>query len=122
MADDNDKQAEALIAALAPKIAEAILPQITAQVETQIKGIKDKNAELLDKLTKSKHDDLMAKTQRLVDAAGRQDRLNNDGIFIARKAGDNIKIKRSDARNVASYREAKALAEKEGVKLEIVAD
>ena len=122
MADDNDKQAEALIAALAPKIAEAILPQITAQVETQIKGIKDKNAELLDKLTKSKHDDLMATTQRLVDAAGRQDRLNNDGIFIARKAGDNIKIKRSDARNVASYREAKALAEKEGVKLEIVAD
>ena len=122
MADDNDKQAEALIAALAPKIAEAILPQITAQVETQIKGIKDKNAELLDKLTKSKHDDLMATTQRLVDAAGRQDRLNDDGIFIARKAGDNIKIKRSDARDVASYREAKALAEKEGVKLEIVAD
>ena len=122
MADDNDKQAEALIAALAPKIAEAILPQITEGVEAQIKGLKDKNAELLDKLTKSKHDDLMAKTQRLVDAAGRQARLNDDGIFIARKAGDNIKIKRSDARDVASYREAKALAEKEGVKLEIVAD
>ena len=36
MADDNDKQAAALIAALAPKIAEAIIPQLTEQVETQV--------------------------------------------------------------------------------------
>ena len=40
MADENDKQAEALIAALAPKIAEALLPQITESVETQMKGFK----------------------------------------------------------------------------------
>jgi hypothetical protein len=39
MADDNDTQAQALIAALAPKIAAAIIPQLAEQVETQIKGI-----------------------------------------------------------------------------------
>ena len=56
MADDNDKQAAALIAALAPKIAEAIIPQLTEQVETQVKGLKDKNDELLDKLANMKKD------------------------------------------------------------------
>jgi len=122
--DENDKQAEALIAALAPKIAEAIIPKIAEQVETQIKGIKEKNDVLLDKLAKNKSDNLLATTQRLVDAADKQlqPRLNDDGTFNARGKGDNIKIKKSDARDVSTYRDAKALAEKEGVKLEIVAD
>lgn len=124
MADDNDTQADALIAALAPKIAEAILPQITEGVEAQIKGLKDKNAELLEKLAKDKNDNLLSTTRRLVAAADRQlqPRLNEDGTFNARAKGDNIKIKRSDARDVSTYHEAKALAAKEGVQLEIVAD
>jgi poly-gamma-glutamate capsule biosynthesis protein CapA/YwtB (metallophosphatase superfamily) len=135
MAEDNDKQAAALIAALAPKIAEAIIPQLTEQVETQVKGLKDKNDELLDKLANMKKDAeieeagkvsaaLAAKTKALIDAADKQRiaRLDGDNMYQGCKAGDAIKISRSDARSVAAYRDAKALAEKEGVPLEIVAD
>lgn len=135
MADENDKQAEALIAALAPKIAEAIIPQLTEQVETQIKGVVSKNAELLDKLANMKKDaeiaesgkatdKLMAQTKALLEAADSQQksRLDGSGVYQGRKEGDSIKIKKSDARNVSAYRDAKALAEKEGVPLEIVAD
>lgn len=135
MADDNDKQAVALIAALAPKIAEAIIPQLTEQVETQVKGLKDKNDELLDKLANMKKETeieeagkasatLAARTKALIDAADKQRiaRLDGDNMYQGRKAGDAIKITRSDARSVAAYRDAKALAEKEGVPLEIVAD
>lgn len=135
MADDNDKQAVALIAALAPKIAEAIIPQLTEQVETQMKGLKNKNDELLDKLANMKKDaeieeagkssaTLAAQTKALIDAADKQRiaRLDGDNMYQRRKAGDAIKITRADARNVAAYRDAKALAEKEGVPLEIVAN
>ena len=119
MADENDKQAQALIAALAPKIAEAILPQIAESVETQMKGLKDKNDELLDKLAKQKaddnHDKLLAAAESQYQA-----RLDGNGVYQGRKPGDSIKIKKSDARSVSKYREAKALAEKEGVPLEIV--
>lgn len=128
MADNNDSQAEALIAALAPKIAEAIIPQLTEQVEAQIKGVVAKNDELLDKLAKQKADDnhnnLVAQTKKLLDAADSQyqARLDGNGVYQGRKDGDAIKITRSDARDVRAYRDAKALAEKEGVPLEIVAD
>lgn len=121
MADENDKQAEALIAALAPKIAEAILPQITESVETQMKGLKDKNDELLDKLAKQKADDNHSKLLAAAESQY-QARLDSNGVYQGRKPGDSIKIKKSDARNVKAYREAKALAEKQGVPLEIVAN
>jgi hypothetical protein len=121
MADENDKHAEALIAALAPKIAEAILPQITESVETQMKGLKKKNDELLDKLTKQKADDNHSKLLAAAESQY-QARLDGNGVYQGRKPGDSIKIKRSDARNVKAYRDAKALAEKQGVPLEIVAN
>ena len=86
MADDNDKQAEALIAALAPKIAEAIIPQITEKVEDQIQGVVKKNDELLDKIAKQKADDdhnnLMASTKRLLDAADAQQRQRQPGGWL----------------------------------------
>ena len=125
---ENDKQADALIAALAPKIAEAILPQIAASVENQIKGLKDKNDELLDKLAKQKqtddHNDLMESTKRLLDAADaqQQQRFDKYGNSRPPSRDDSIKISRTDARDVAKYRDARALAEKEGRKLEIVSD
>ncbi|MEK0162715.1 hypothetical protein VWX35_08915 [Phaeobacter sp. A36a-5a] len=118
---ENDQQAEALIAALAPKIAEAILPQITESVETQIKGVVTKNDELLDKLAKQKADDNHSKLLAAAESQY-QARLDGNGVYQGRKPGDSIKIKKSDARNVKAYRDAKALAEKQGVPLEIVAN
>lgn len=132
---ENDTQAQALIAALAPKIAEAIIPQLAEQVETQIKGVVSKNDELLDKLASMKKDaeiaeqgkaadELFARGKKLIESAqsDMKSRLAPDGTFNTRRAGDAIKLKRSDARNVKTYQEAKALAAKEGVPLEIVTD
>lgn len=126
----NDAQAKALVAALAPLIAEAIIPQLAAKVEEQVKGIKTKNDELLDKLANLKKDDeiaaqikagddLMAQTKALLE---RTVPKNDKGLVDFRKAGEPLKISRADARDVALYKKAKALAAEQGVPLEIVQD
>jgi hypothetical protein len=130
MADDdktqstNDDQASKLIAALAPKIAEAILPQITESVETQMKGLKDKNDELLDKLAKQKaSDDQLESVKTLVAALeGKQQQERVDaatGHIKFPSEGQNIRISKVDARDPSKYREAKKLAADRGVDLEI---
>lgn len=127
---DNDAQAKALVEALAPMIAAAIIPQLTASVEEQVKGIKAKNDELLDKLANVKKDDeiaaqikggesLMSKAKALLAAA---DAKKPDGTLDFRKVGDPVKISRADARDVGLYKKAKALAAEQKVPLEIVAD
>lgn len=129
MPTDNDAQAKALVEALAPMIAAAIIPQITASVEEQVKGIKAKNDELLDKLANAKKDDeiaaqikagddLAAKTKALLDGLPKKP----DGLTDFRKTGEPVRIGRSDARDVSAYKRAKALAAEQGVPLEIVAD
>lgn len=128
MADDdkqknpNDDQASKLIEALAPKLAETILPALQKQVEDQIGGVLKKNDELLDKLAKAKDDDAAAQLEKLLAAADQQqkDRLNKDGTIDFRKAGDPIKITKADARDVRKYQAAKKLAAEQGVDLEIV--
>jgi hypothetical protein len=128
MPTDNDAQAKALVEALAPMIAAAIIPQLTASVEEQVKGIKAKNDELLDKLANVKKDDeiaaqikagddLAAKTKALLEGAKKP-----DGTLDFRKVGDPVKISRADARDVGLYKKAKALAAEQKVPLEIVAD
>jgi len=128
MPTDNDAQAKALVEALAPMIAAAIIPQLTASVEEQVKGIKSKNDELLDKLAnvaKDKEiadkikagDDLAAKTAALLEGAKK-----SNGTLDFRKVGDPVKISRADARDVGLYKKAKALAAEQKVPLEIVAD
>ena len=53
---------------MAPKIAQAIIPQLTEQVETQIKGIVAKNDELLDKVANLKKDVEIAENGKAQDA------------------------------------------------------
>lgn len=120
--DDNDpnaKQAKALIDALGPKVAEAILPALQKQVEEQISGVLKKNDELLEKIARTKADDDMT---RLLAAADQQmkDRLNKDGTLNFRKAGDPVRVSKEDARDPRKYAQAKELAAKQGVPLEIV--
>lgn len=118
----NDERAKALIDALGPKVAEAILPTITAAVEKQIGGVLAKNEELLGKLHDTKQaTDLNA----LLAAAAEQQRsrLDKDGTYVPKSGGpDAVRLKKSLARDVASYREAKAEAQRLGVPLQIVAD
>ncbi len=124
--DQNDDQAAKLIAALAPKIAEAILPQITESVETQMKGLKDKNDELLDKLVKQqKSDDTTKSMQTLLaglDAKDEQERREKNGLMQFDREGQEVRISKVDARNVRKYQAAKKLAEERGVDLVIDRD
>lgn len=126
----NDEQAKALVDALAPMIAAAIIPQLTEQVEKQIKGVVAKNDELLDKLANLKKDDeiaarikagddLMAKTKALIEGAAPK---KENGLTDFRKVGDPVRISRTDARDPSIYRRAKALAAEQGVALEIVSE
>lgn len=119
MADNNDAQAKALIEALGPKVAEAILPALQKQVEEQISGVLKKNDELLEKIARGKADDDLARTLAAADKQ-LQDRLNKDGTLNFRKAGDPIKLTKEDARDPRKYAQAKDLAAKQGVPLEII--
>ena len=124
----NDDQASALVAALAPLLAKTLLPQLTEAVEKQVKGIKAKNDELLDKLHNMQKDaeiadlaksgdDMLEQAKRLLNAAPKP-----NGLTDFRKVGEPVRIGRSDARDVAAYKKAKALAAEQGVALEIVSD
>lgn len=114
--NSNDQQAQSLIEALAPRIAEAILPKITEHVEGQIKGLKDKSSELLDKLAKKSEpnvDALLAAAEAQIQA-----RLNGTN-FKADDATAPIVISKSDARDVRKYRAAREEAAKRGVQVQI---
>lgn len=123
---DNDDQAAKLIAALAPKIAEAILPQITESVEAQMKGLKDKNDELLDKLAKQKtSDDPLESMKTLLaglDAKDKQELTDKGGLMQFDREGQDIRISKVDARDPRKYQAAKKLAGERGVDLVIDRD
>lgn len=120
--NENDERAKALIEALGPKVAEAVLPTIQEAVEKQIGGVLQKNEELLGKLHESKQS---ADLDKLLAAAAEQQRsrLDKDGTYVPKSGGpDAVRLKKSHARDVASYREAKAEAARLGVPLQIIAD
>lgn len=114
---NNDAQASALIAALAPKLAEALLPALQKQVEDQIQGVVKKNDELLEKLAKSTDAPDLSK---ILDAAEQQlqERLKG-GTFNPTDATAPLTITKADARDVRKYRAARDEAEKRGVSLQI---
>ena len=125
----NDDQAAALVAALAPLLSKTLLPELQKQVEDQVKGIAAKNQELLDKLAAPNADDETAAHQkRTDDLVNQAKRLNGEppkdakGNLDFRKAGEPVKISRTDARDVAKYRRAKELAAEQKVTLEIAED
>lgn len=118
MADENDDKAQALIASLSDKMVATILPKITESVEEQIRGIASKNEELLGKLSEQK--DHTEKLAELLASAA--EGAPKQSSTFTRGSTKPIQIKRSDARDPATYRAAKAQAEKDGVSLEIVAD
>lgn len=126
MPDNNDDQASKLIEALAPKIAEAILPQIQESVESQMKGLKEKNDELLDKLAKQKQsDDSLESTKALLaalDGKQKQEQADKNGLMQFDREGQDIRISKVDARDPRKYREAKKLAGERGVDLVIDRD
>lgn len=109
----NDDQAAALIAALVPKISEALLPTLTESVEKQIQGVVSKNTELLGKLAASN-------TQK--------SSIEEQLAALTKQVGDGqqkpteIVLSKADARNPAKYKAAKAQAVEAGIPLTIDRD
>jgi hypothetical protein len=131
MPESNDDHASALIAALAPKLIEAILPQIAKSVEEQIGGLKKKNEELLGKLAETKKSDpsetfdrLSAtldaqQKERAMEAAGFVKDAAGNWILGGSKSEPGVYLSRADARDIAKYSAAKLEAEKRGLPLRI---
>lgn len=120
---DNDDAAQRLIDALLPKIAESLLPQLTAAVEKQIKGVVAKNDDLLGKLatTASQNDkfaELLAAHEKQMAASAAL--LNPKPAEPAPNKAPLV-ISRADARSRAKYLAAEAEAKKRGVPL-VVSD
>lgn len=126
MSDPNDDQAAKLIEALAPKLAETLLPALQKQVEDQIGGVLKKNDELLDKLSKQKSsDDQLESTKALLaalDGKQKQELADKNGLMQFDREGQDIRISKADARDPRKYREAKKLAGERGVDLVIDRD
>ena len=119
----NDDQAQKLIESLSGKMVEAILPKITESVEAQIKGIADKNQELLDKLAEAKAGPSeLEKTKQLLAALEKQQKTDDKGLMQFDRAGQDVRISKVDARDPRKYQEAKKLAAERGVDLVINRD
>lgn len=120
---DNDDAAKRLIDALLPKIAESLIPQLTAAVEAQVKGIVAKNDDLLGKLkTTADQNDKFAELlaahekQMVASAALLNPKPNPPAPNTAP-----VVISRADARVRKNYVAAEAEAKKRGVPL-VVSD
>lgn len=125
MPNPNDDAAQRLIDAILPKITDALLPKLTEAVEAQIKGVVAKNDDLLAKLAgeKAQKDDL-ATLLAAVDAREKENATKSALPDALRKQTEDkgpVVISREDARNRAKYLEAKALADKRGVPMQISA-
>lgn len=124
MSDPNDDQAAKLIEALAPKLAETLLPALQKQVEDQIGGVLKKNDELLEKLSKQKSsDDQLESVKTLLaslDEKQKQEQVDAaTGLMKFGASGQNIRLSKVDARDPRKYQAAKKLAAERGVDLEI---
>lgn len=111
----HNEQAQKLIDALAPKIAEAIVPSLTEKVEAQIKGVVAKNDELLDKLHTMKKDADIAESAAAVAALVADGKITSP----APNTPQNIVLSKEDARDVRKYQAAKKRAADAGVDLVI---
>lgn len=114
---DNNEQAQKLIDALAPKIAEAIVPELTAKVEEQIKGVVTKNDELLDKLHNMKKDVEIANSAEQIAKLIADGKIAHGDTAPAKP--NQVVISKEDARDVRKYQAAKKQAADAGVDLVI---
>jgi len=126
MSDDNDKRNDALmqqfIERAAPKLLEAMQEQIAAKVEEQLGGFKKHAEKLLDDVQdrKREREETQAKFEQCEqllkqnpgDTKPVHDALNPKAIQLTR----------TQARDPAVYRRAKAQAEATGTRVEIIAD
>lgn len=113
---DNDTQAAALAAALAPLVAQAIQKDLDTKLSEMDKAVSDrldavasKNADLLSKLHQEKGTRLTLEEQM----------ANLSKALSGKQKETEIVLSKDDARDVRKYRQARERAQKEGLSVRI---
>lgn len=121
---DDDKKNDALMAkfieSATPKLLEAMSEQIAAKVEEQLGGFKKHAEKLLDDVQDRKRE--REETQAQFDQFKQLLKQNPGDTKPVHDALNpaTIQLTRAQARDVTIYRRAKAQAEAQGARIEIV--
>jgi len=123
--DDNDRMMEQFIEKASPKLLEALTEHVSKQIEDSIGGLKSHAEKLLDEVKDAKRE-RDAREKQQAEEMGQLKTLLERGDApkdIHRNLSpEPISLTRTQARDTALYRRAKAQAEKAGTTLEIVTD
>lgn len=120
--DNNDKLMAQFIERATPKLLEAMSEQIAAKVEEQLGGFKKHAEQLLDDVQDRKRE--REETQAQFDQFKKLLEQNPSDTKPVHDALNPkaIQLTRTQARDPALYRRAKAQAEQQGTRVEIIAD
>ena len=123
--DTNDRLMEQFIEKASPKLLEALSEHVSKQIEDSIGGLKRHADALLDEVKDAKRE-REAREKQQAEEIGQLKTLLERGdtpMDIHRNLSPvPIRLTRTQARDSALYRRAKAQAEKAGTTLEIVSD
>jgi nitrogen-specific signal transduction histidine kinase len=123
--DQNDKLMEQFIQRATPKLLEAMQEGLAKQIEDQIGGLKANAEKMLDEIKDARRERETREKQQ-AEEMGQLKTLLERGEApkdIHRNLSpEPIRLTRTQARDAALYRKAKAQAEKAGTTLEIVTD
>jgi len=123
--DTNDRLMEQFIEKASPKLLEALSEHVSKQIEDSIGGLKRHADALLDEVKDAKRE-REAREKQQAEEIGQLKTLLERGDApkdIHRNLSpEPIRLTRTQARDSALYRRAKAQAEKAGTTLEIVSD
>ena len=121
--DKNDQLMTAFIEKATPKLLEALSTQITEQVESQIGGLKTASEKMLDEIKDHKRERDEAAEKQAADLGQLKTLLERGDTRAQVKDALNpepIQLTREQARDTTVYRRAKAQAEANGTRVEIV--
>lgn len=125
MTDDNDRLMEQFIEKASPKLLEAMQESLSKQIEDSIGGLKRHAEGLLDEVKDAKREREAREKQQAEEFAQLKTLLERGETptdIHRNLSPEPIRLTRTQARDSALYRRAKAQAEKAGTTLEIVSD
>lgn len=123
--DQNDKLMDQFIQRATPKLLEAMQEGFAKQIEDSIGGLKRHAEGLLDEVKDAKREREAREKQQTEEFAQLKTLLERGDApkdIHSNLSPEPIRLTRTQARDSALYRRAKAQAEKAGTTLEIVTD
>lgn len=123
--DQNDKLMEQFIERATPKLLEAMQEGLAKQIEDQIGGLKANAEKMLDEIKDARRERETREKQQAEEMGQLKtllERVDTPKDIHQHLSPEPIRLTRTQARDAALYRKAKAQAEKTGTTLEIVTD